>query len=73
MERSPAFVSSKKQVTAPQRGILSALLFLAVFLGIFVIFVIPMGLSNALNTMMNTAYQLLVDTALYIMAIAVLA
>ena len=73
MERSPAFVSSKKQVTAPQHGILSALLFLAVFLGIFVIFVIPMGLSNALNTMMNTAYQLLVDTALYIMAIAVLA
>ena len=32
-----------------------------------------MGLANALNTMMNTAYQLLVDTALYIMAIAVLA
>lgn len=32
-----------------------------------------MGLANTLNTMMNTAYRLLVDTTLYIMAIAVLA
>ena len=37
------------------------------------IFSIPMGLGNMLNTMMNTAYRLLMDTAFYIMAIAVLA
>jgi hypothetical protein len=32
-----------------------------------------MGLSNMFSTIMNTAYKLLVDTVLYIMAIAVLA
>lgn len=47
--------------------------FLAVFLLLFSCFVIPMGLSNTLNTLMNTAYRLLLDTTLYIMAIAVMA
>ena len=32
-----------------------------------------MGLVNTRNTLMNTAYHLLIDTSLYIMAIAVLA
>lgn len=32
-----------------------------------------MGIVNMLNTMMNTAYQLMLDTVFYIMAIAVLA
>ncbi len=35
-------------------------------------FASQMGLANMLNTMMNTAYQLLLRTALYIMAIAVI-
>ena len=39
----------------------------------FAVFAIPMGLANALNTMMNTAYSLLIDTCFYIMAIAVIA
>ena len=34
---------------------------------------IKMGVANMLNTLMNTAYQLLLDTVFYIMAIAVLA
>lgn len=52
--------------------LLVPLLFLAVFILLFVVFAKPMGLSNMLNTMMNTAYSLLTDTALYIMAIAVI-
>lgn len=55
------------------RRALRSCVFLAVFIAVFCLFAVPMGLANALNTMMNTAYQLLVDTALYIMAIAVLA
>jgi energy-converting hydrogenase Eha subunit A len=49
------------------------LLFLAVFTALFCMFSIPMGLANALNTIMNTAYRLLIDTTLYIMALAVIA
>ena len=51
----------------------TTLLFLIVFCLIFSVFVIPMGLANTLNTLMNTAYDLLVSTTLYIMAIAVIA
>ena len=47
--------------------------FLAVFLGFFVLLGREMGISNMLNTMMNTAYALLMDTVFYILAIAVLA
>lgn len=46
--------------------------FLVVFIGIFALFAVPMGLSNMLNTIMNTSYQLLIDTTLFIMAIAVI-
>ena len=55
------------------RADLKSLLFLLAFLGFFCIFAIPMGLGNALNTLMNTAYRLLIDTVFYIMAIAVIA
>ena len=47
--------------------------FMIIFAGIFVYLGTGMGAVNMLNTMMNTAYQLLLDTVLYIMAIAVLA
>lgn len=47
--------------------------FLAIFLGIFGAMGIKMGGVNMLNTLMNTGYQLLLDTVFYIMAIAVLA
>ena len=52
---------------------LKSALFLAVLLLFFSVFAVSMGVSNALNTLMNTAYRLLMDTVLYIMAIAVIA
>lgn len=50
-----------------------AALFLIIFIALFVGPARIMGLANMLNTMMNTAYHLLVDTCLFIMALAVLA
>ncbi len=47
--------------------------FLAVFLGFFGFLGSQMGLANMLNTMMNTAFDLLLNTVFYILAIAVLA
>ena len=47
-----------------------------IFLALLMIITIPtascMGLSNMLNTLMNTAYSLLINTSFYIMAIAVM-
>lgn len=48
-------------------------IFLIIFLGFFVLLSREMGITNMFNTLMNTAYQLLMDTVFYIMAIAVLA
>ncbi len=48
-------------------------IFLALFLAFFVYLGSQMGVANMLNTLMNTAYKLLMETVLYIMAIAVLA
>ena len=48
-------------------------IFLAFFLGFFVLLGREMGVANMFNTLMNTAYALLMDTVFYIMAIAVLA
>ena len=48
-------------------------IFLVLFLGFFVLLGREMGVANMFNTMMNTAYALLLDTVFYIMAIAVLA
>lgn len=48
-------------------------IFLACFLGFFILLGMEMGAANMFNTLMNTAYQLLLDTVFYIMAIAVLA
>ena len=50
-----------------------AVICLVLFSAFFSIFAIPMGLGNALNTLMNTAYNLLTGTVFYIMAIAVIA
>ena len=47
--------------------------FLTIFLGFFILLGREMGVANMFNTLMNTAYQLLIDTVFYIMAIAVLA
>lgn len=52
---------------------LESLIFILCFLGFFGALAKIMGTVNMINTLMNTAYQLLMDTVFYIMAIAVLA
>ena len=49
-----------------------AILFLVVFFGIFGYIGHTMGVSNMLNTIMNTAWDLLMNTVFYIMGITVL-
>ena len=51
---------------------LEPVLFLVIFLAVFAVFCSVMGLGNFINTLMNTAYGLLMDTVLYLTAIAVL-
>ena len=48
-------------------------IFLIIFLAFFVYLGSQMGVANMLNTLMNTAFKLLMETVFYIMAIAVLA
>lgn len=64
---------SAQQIKRKHKSYAKPILFLVVFCLIFSVFVIPMGLANTLNTLMNTAYDLLISTTLYIMAIAVIA
>ena len=52
---------------------LEPVLFMAVLVGLFFPIGSKMGVVNMLGTMMNTAYQLLLDTVFYIMGVAVLA
>lgn len=52
---------------------IETLIFLGVFGVLFGFLGVNMGAVNMLNTMMNTAYDLLMNTVLYIMAIAVIA
>lgn len=73
MERVAEKTKAKtKPKTKPAVGI-EVFIFLAIFVGIFLYLGKAMGAVNMLNTMMNTGYQLLIDTVLYILAIAVLA
>lgn len=68
-EANPKHESKKSTVI---KKWIEPLLFTAVLAGLFTAFSIPMGMANAFGTMMETAYDLLVNTVLYIMAIAVL-
>ena len=52
---------------------LEVYIFLALFILFFILVGNKMGGVNLMNTIMNTAYQLLIKTVFYIMAIAVLA
>lgn len=52
---------------------LEGFVFLAVFLAFFCGIGTVMGATNMINTLMNTAFDLLMNTVFYIMAIAVLA
>ena len=49
------------------------LIFSICFIALFSLFAIPMGMINMLNTMMNTAFDLLINTCFYLMSICVLA
>jgi hypothetical protein len=51
---------------------LETFLFPVFFFGVFALLSWKMGLANALNTMMNTAYALLMETVLYLTAICVI-
>lgn len=65
-EGSPKGVLYKKEL-----GV-ETFVFPVIFVGFFALFAVKMGLANALNTMMNTAYRLLIDTVLYITAVCVI-
>lgn len=54
------------------RQYLEAIVFLAVFFGIFSYIGGKMGVPNMMNTIMNTAHDLLMNTVFYIMGITVL-
>ena len=68
-------IKTEKPKNSPKSRIsfwVTPIVFLIFFIGLFTLFAIPMGLSNMLSTVMNTAFALLTDTCLYIMAIAVI-
>ena len=52
---------------------LETLIFVIIFFAFFGGLSSVMGLPNMMNTLMNTAYSLLLDTVFYIMAISVIA
>jgi len=52
---------------------LETFVFLVLFFGVFTYIALEMGFVNALSTIMQTAYRLLVETVLFLAAIAVLA
>lgn len=56
----------------PRNKWVEPICFVVILLLVNYAFASQMGLANMLNTMMNTAYQLLLKTAFYIMAIAVI-
>ena len=66
MDEKNTTVSFKKEMST------ETFVFPIIFLVFFGIFVYYMGLANALNTIMNTAYRLLIDTVLYITAVCVI-
>lgn len=59
-------IQLKKELSA------ETFIFPLLFVAFFAMLAGQMGLANTINTMMNTAYQLLMDTVLYLTAICVL-
>lgn len=59
-------------MSAGKSKIVEPLVFTVCLLSFFSLFAIPMGMANMLNTMMETAYDLLIKTCLYLTAICVL-
>ena len=75
MESPAKQATPNAQPVAGQKKAVSveAFVFLGIFILIFGLIGHKMGMINLLNTMMNTAFDLLINTVLYIMGIAVLA
>ena len=67
-KKEPKIYPSQKKVLDKE-----VFIFIVLFLGFFVYLGNSMGVTNMLNTLMNTAYKLLMETVFYILAIAVLA
>lgn len=61
-----------KQLGSSLKRSIEALIFLAIFFIVFGYVGNKMGLANMLNTIMKTAYDLLINTVFYLMAITVL-
>ena len=62
----------KNKINPSQRIIIEAIVFLAVLIGCGCILSWKMGTANMLNTIMNTAHYLLMNTCFYLMGITVL-
>lgn len=54
-----------------KRSVMEPLVFTLIFLAVGALLVIPMGMANLFSTIMNTAYELLIKTTFYMMAVAV--
>jgi len=61
-----------KNMKFTTRRSIEALVFLAIFIAVFGWMGSKMGVSNMLNTIMNTSYRLLLETVFYLMGITVL-
>ena len=64
-EQAESHPAQKKEIG------LETVVFIVLFVGFFTLFSMKMGLVNTMNTLMNTAYSLLMDTVFYLMAICV--
>ncbi len=67
-KKSAPLQPGTKKIIGPE-----VFVFLVIFFGLFVYMGCIMGAANMLQTMMKTAFDLLINTVFYIMAIAVLA
>ena len=65
-------INDNKQTTYKKELSIETFVFPLIFFGILLFFAFTMGLANAINTIMNTAYRLLIDTVLYITAVCVI-
>lgn len=66
-------MDKKENISLKKEVGLEVFIFLALFLGFFIYLGSHMGGANMLNTMMATAYKLLMDVCFYLMAVCVIA
>jgi len=71
--KKPASSKPVDPVREKRKKTIVAIICLLSIIAFFVIFAIPMGIGQSLNTLMNTAYHVLMNTVFYLMAIAVIA